>query len=424
MSARPAPSIALRGLLLLALVGTAGCKKTEAAKPAEAAAVLTVSTQPVALRELPQKLDLTGAVAAWDPMPVMPAANGLRIMQVLAEEGDVVGKGQLLARLDDATLQAQLAAARARATSSRAQLAKMRQPSRRQDLAGAVAVLAQADATVHSAQDAYDRFSALQAEGGVSAIELVARQSSLDAAKAAAEQARQRLSLAREGSRSEDLRIAEAQTAETSASVAQMEALVAQTRVTAPAGGQIVKRDAHLGDVSAVGRALFQMVRESRLQVEALVPETDMGRVRPGQVVTVTSDARPELSATGKVRSVSPQVDSNSRQAMVKIDLPVGSGFQVGMFVRTRVTMGMVSTLAVPAAALVAKESGSEVFVLENGLAKSRAVIPGIRAQEWVGISSGLKAGDAVITAGVGFLKDGDKVDVAPALTDVVSPHP
>lgn len=401
--------------LSIATAGLAGCKK-EAPKAAEAPAVLTVSAEAAAVRDLPQKLEITGSVAAWEPMPVNAAANGLRVVEVLADEGAYVHKGQVLARLDDATLRAQVAGARARAASASAQLQKMRNPSRLQDLRTAEAALRQAEATAEQARDAYERFKALASEGGVSQAELVMRQTAHDSARAAAEQARQRLSLTREGSRVEDLRMAEAQAAEARANLAQLEAMLAQTRVTAPDAGKVIRRDVHLGDVSAVGKPMFQMVREGRLEVEALVPETDLGRVTPGMSASVTSDARPDLKATGTVREVSPAVETASRQATVEIDLPKEATFQVGMFVRAAVQLGTVPTLAVPAAAVVSKESGSEVFVLEGGKAKARQVVPGARADGWVAIASGIKPGEQVITAGVGFLKDGDKVDVAPAL--------
>jgi HlyD family secretion protein len=399
----------------VALLTTAGCKKDKP-KQTEAPAVLTVAVEPATVKPLPRKLDMTGSVAAWDPLPVMPAAQGLRITQVLVEEGDQVSKGQLLAQLDDETLRAQLAAAQARAASANAQLAKIRNPNRRQDLATAQAAVAQADAQVASARDAYNRFKELAAEGGVSEADMVTRQTQLNAAIATAEQARQRLSLTREGSRIEDIRIAQASAAEANAAVRQIQTQLDQTRVVAPAAGQIIKRDAHLGDVASPGKALFQMVRDSRLEVQATVPETDLGKVSVGQDVDVSSDARPDLHATGKIRIISPSVDQTSRQATVKIDLPVNSGFQVGNFVRAQAQLGNTPSLVVPAAAVVTKDTGAEVFVLEGNLAKSRKVTPGTRSGGLVAINDGLKEGEKVITAGVGFLKDGDKVDVAPAL--------
>jgi HlyD family secretion protein len=415
-----------RTLFAVLLIGVGGtsltaCSSKKSKPDAQASGapkVLTVSTAVVGEQSLLRELLVSGSVVAWDPLPVMPGANGLRIVKVAAEEGQAVVRGQLLAQLDDSTLLAQTQAARARAAGALAQLAKMRQPTRRQDLLSAEAALAQAEANFQMAEDTWKRVKALREEGGVSDAELVSREMQVGVARAGVEQARQRLSLAREGSRAEDLRLAEAQAAEAQASVRQMEAMLAQTRVVAPDAGLIVRRDAHLGDVSTVGRALFQLVRANRLEVEALVPETDLGRLKVGQLVQVSSDARPDLRATGRVRMVGAQVDANSRQATVKIALEQGSEFKAGMFVRAAINLGALKTLAVLSRALITTENGSQVFVLENGVAKTRSVQPGLRAGDWVAIDQGLKAGEPVIIAGVGFLKDGDAVNVAPALQD------
>lgn len=349
---------------LMLVLGAAGCKGKEPPQATEAPAVLTVSTQPVATRQIERTLSLTGSVAAWEQLPIMPAANGLKIVEVLAEEGDMVQQGQLLAKLDDATLRAQLAQAKARLATARAQRA--------------------------SAEDLYQRFAALAEEGGVSASDLFARRTAVETSAA--------------------------QVAEAEAAISNFEALLAQTRVTAPTAGLVLKRDALLGDVSTVGRALFTLARDQRLEVEALVPETDLGRVKPGQPVKVTSDARPGLEATGTVRQISPSLDASSRQATVEIDLPKGSDFQPGMFVRAALDLGSQEAIAVPANAVIAKEGGSEVFVLDGEIARARKVTTGAREGDWVAVLEGLKRGETLITAGAGFLKDGDKVDVAPAI--------
>jgi HlyD family secretion protein len=395
-------------------ISIAACKK-EPPKPLEAPAVLTVEAQTVALQHLPQRLEVTGSVDAWEPMTVGPAANGLRVMAVLAQEGQLVKKGQILARLDDATLAAQTAAARARATVAAAQLEKMRHPSRTQDLQAAQAAYTQADAMAKQAEDFFQRTQLLAAEGAVTPLELVTRETGAQAARAAATQAFARWSLAKEGSRREDLIIAEAQAAEARATLAQMEAMLDQTRVRAPDAGRVIKKDVALGDVSSVGRAMFQVVRQGRLEVEALVPESDLTSLKTGLDAEVSSDARPDLKTAGVVREISPALDPSSRQATIRLDIPENSGLRVGMFVRARIALGKIQTLAVPASAIVTKESGSEVFILEDHIARARAVTPSVRADGWVGITQGLKAGDQIITSGVGFLKDGDKVDVAPS---------
>lgn len=414
----------LAGLLLAGSLTLSACRKPEAPKSAEAAAVLTVSTEPASQRKLTHEIDVNGSVTAWDLLPVIPAANGLKIVQVLVEEGDAVEQDELLVKLDDSVLRAQLLQAKARLQSAKAQLAKLRRPSRPQELASAQAALAQAEASLKGAKDAYDRSMKLNAEGGASNAEIVSRQSALDANQAAVEQARQRLIMLREGSRSEDLAIGEAQVAEAKAGLAQVETLLAQTEVRAPSAGYILKRDAHLGDMSTVAKPLYQMVRDSRLEVEALVPEVDLARVAKGQTAVISSDARPDLRLKGRVRQVSPGVDTGNRLAKLEIDVPKADGLQVGMFVKAKLQLGQQQLLAVPAVAVINRDAGSEVFILDGKSARRRQVVLGNRSEGYVAVLDGVKPGEQVIVNGVGFLKDGDAVSVAPALAKPGSAAP
>lgn len=416
-----AKRVLVGALGLSLLLAAAGCKGKDAAakaSPSSAPAVLTVSTTPVAERGMGQMLEITGSVAGWDPMPVLPAANGLRVTRVLVEEGDYVRKGQVLVQLDDAMAQAQYRAAQARAQVAEQNHRKAISPHRRQDLATAEATLAQAEANYRQADDMLRRVREVAREGGVSAVEVVSRETAAVSAKAVRDQAAERLSMMREGSRSEDLQIAAAQAAEARAAASQAAVALAQTRVVAPAEGRIIKRDARLGDLASAGKPFFQMVRNGRLEMTALVPEGDLVRLAVGMDVKVGSDAMPDVKETGTIRLISPSVDASSRQATVHIDLPVGSRFDVGMFVRGQAELGSRRGLSVPASAVVTKDTGSEVFVLENGIAHSRRVEVSGRQGTWVAISGGLKPGEEVIVNGVGFLKDGDKVDVVPALGD------
>jgi HlyD family secretion protein len=397
-------------------------RKPAAAEAAKSNAVLTVAVQPAAMRPLVRRLAVTGTVAAWDLLSVYPAAQGLRIMHLSADEGDRVGAGQVLALLDDASLQAQLAAAQARLANAEAQLAKMRRPNRSQDIASLEAALRQAEANVHSAEDVDRRTKELVAQGAVSSAEATARDTALAAAKAGADQARQRLSMAREGSRVEDLRIAEAGVAAERANVRQLQVQLAQTRVTAPAGGLILSRSAHLGDVAGPSLRLFQLVRDDRYELQAQLPEADLRDIKPDQPVTIGSDADPTLKLTGKVRIVSPVVDNASRQGTVRIDLDPDPKLRVGMFVRGRIDLGEVQMIAVPSAAVLNREGTSSVFVLEGDIARSRKVVTAVRSDSWLGVTTGLNPGDAVVIAGAGYLKDGDRVRIAPALGQTDDP--
>lgn len=407
-------------VVLIGLAMTMG-RQAPAEAPAKATPVLTVATETLVPHTLAQTLTVSGSVAAWEQLAVHPAANGLRIMALYADEGDRVQAGQLLAKLDDAALQAQYDAAKARLTNAEAGLAKMRQPNRAQDIATLEAALQQAEANVASAQDLHQRTQALVAQGAVSPAEATGREAALLAARAGAEQARQRLLLAREGSRPEDLRIAEAGLAAERANLRQIQVMLDQTRVQAPTSGLIIARQARLGDIASPGAPLFQLVRDHRYELQAQVPEADLLSLKPGMTALVTSDVDTGLQVKGKVRLISPAVDTTSRLGTVRIDLASHPRIKAGMFVRGRIELGDVSTLAVASTSVLTINGAPQVFVLDGDVARARRVELGVRSGERIAIRSGLQSGDAVITQGAGYLKDGDHVRLAPAASDAAS---
>ena len=380
------------------------------------APVLTVAAAPVTVRSLSQAVTVTGSVAPWDLISVYPAISGLQVTRMLVDEGDVVRQGQVMALLDDAALRAQVAAAEARVANAAAQRAKMREPNRLQDIAQLQAAVMQAEANVDSAADSQRRTAALLAEGAVSPAEATAKLTALAAARAAAEQTKQRLSLARAGSRREDLQIAEAGLAAEEANLRQLQVQLSQTRVTAPVSGLVMNRTGHLDDVSGPGLRLFQLVRDGRYELQAQVPDTELAAFHPGESATITSDADPGLRVQGQVRIISPAVDATSRQGLVRIDLPPQTALRPGMFVRATVDLGMATRLAVPAAAVQTRDGAAFVFVLDGDVVHSRRIEPDTSSGTWLGVRGGLSVGERIVVAGGGYLKDGDRVRVAPAL--------
>src|SRR5262249_39280790 len=128
------PVIAL--LVTLQITGCNSEAKTDkkASDAATPAPVLTVTSVNPSFKNVTQTLNVNGTIAAWDLLSVSPSVNGLKVISIFAESGDSVHKGQLLAKLDDSMLNAQLLSARARLINAEAQLAKAKQPNRSQDV--------------------------------------------------------------------------------------------------------------------------------------------------------------------------------------------------------------------------------------------------------------------------------------------------
>ena len=117
----------------------------------------------------------------------------------------------------------------------------------------------------------------------------------------------------------------------------------------------------------------------------------------------------------GKVRKVSPVVDTQTRNTLVYVDLPVGS-VKAGMFAKGDFNMGNSNTLAVPQQALVMRDGFTYVFLVNKNHARQTKIQTGKRLGSLVEVMSGLTHNQAIIASGGAFLSDNDLVKVVNVL--------
>ncbi|MBM3462612.1 MAG: efflux RND transporter periplasmic adaptor subunit [Armatimonadetes bacterium] len=430
-------------LLGILLCGVGVWKLTQRPKPAppdpkaRPPAVLTVTTEKVRYQRVEDALKVTGTITAWDPLSIGAEANGLRIEQINVDEGHRVRRGQVLATLNSSVLEAQLEQQHARLSAASANASRVAQPNRPQDIAGLRSALRQAKANLSqeeasgrqaranldNAEINVKRYAELATQGYATQQETENRhmeaeraralmtmsEQRVSAARFAVEQAKHRLSLAEAGGRSEDVQMAGANTREIEAMIRMLEAQIAQTVVRAPDDGLIVKRDAHLGEITSGGKVLFQMARLNQLELRAQVPQTDLPRVRLGEPVRITVGHKIVL---GRVREISPLVDPSTRLASVRIRIPTDAGLLPGMYAEGTLKAGSREVLVVPAQAVLGQSDRHYLYLEENGRARRVDVQTGARAGRLAEVRGGVKPGDTVITSGAAFLGDGDVVDV------------
>jgi len=428
-------------VLLMFVLGNLLSGKKQTFAQNTPAPVLTVTVQPVAIKPVDRLLSVHGSVSAWDPVSVGATATGLEVKSVLIEEGALVKKGQLLATLDSAQLQAQIESERARLAGSIATVSKSIQPNRPEDINGLAAAVAQAQATVEdqqamlvqaranlaNARGNLKRYQYLKSEGAVSAQEAEDRETTaqvyeatvggaekrVKAAQFALKQAQERFSMAQQGGRKEDIQIARANAAEIQGNIKRLQTQIDQTFIKAPIDGLITRRDVHIGDIASTGKTMFLMARDNRLEIKAQVPESDLRLVQPGQTVAIDSSFLGKDKVIGRVREISPLVDYDTRLATVRIDVPNNCGLKPGMYAEGHIYIGKYLALTVPLQAVISRDEKNTVFVLHKNRVESRLVSISNRDNNFVQISSGLTDKEPIVIDGAGFLKDGDYVSVA-----------
>ncbi|MEO6519960.1 MAG: efflux RND transporter periplasmic adaptor subunit [Pseudoxanthomonas sp.] len=185
------------------------------------------------------------------------------------------------------------------------------------------------------------------------------------------------------------------------------------TTVTAPISGVIASRSIKTGNFVQINTPIFRIVDNSQLEATLNVPEREIATLRAGQPVALTADALPGQNFTGSVDRIAPVVDSGSGTFRVVTTFAGGGLLQPGMFGRLRIDYDKrADALVIPRAALLDDDSDPAVFAVRGGKAARVQVKLGYMDGEWVEVRQGLKAGDAVVTAGKIALRDGTPVEV------------
>ena len=191
---------------------------------------------------------------------------------------------------------------------------------------------------------------------------------------------------------------------------------MSKTGVLAPDDGVISARSATVGSLTQPGQELFRLIRGGRLEWRAEVPSADLAKVSAGAVAILTAPGGETVR--GKVRTVSPSVDPQTRNGLVYVDLPASKGIRAGMFARGEFELARSSALTLPQTAVVQREGFAYVFRMEgeDRVAQTKVNL-GRRVGEQVEIVSGLAPAARVVAAGAGFLADGDVVKVVDGIS-------
>ena len=324
-----------------------------------AKAALTVDLVRPARNTIAHTVAANGSISPWQEAIIGSEVNGLMLTEVLVNVGDNVKRGQLLAQFSASTITA--------------------------DIAQAQANLSEAKANALEAADNAARARSIQESGALSAqqIEQYVMQETTSKARVAAAEAMLQSHLIRNK----------------------------QTRVTAPDNGIISARAATVGAVVSPGQELFKLIRKGRLEWRAELTSSDINQIKNGMVANLTL---PDGSAiAGKVRTTSPVIDTQTRNAIVFVDIPAGSA-KAGMFARGTFDIGSKEVLTLPNTAIVMKDGFAYVMqVGADARVKQLKIQTGERAGanvEVIGLDDAINS-DFVASGGA-FLADGDLVTV------------
>ena len=401
-------AIAFAGLATLLLLNPAKLAGSAApAAPVEALAKPpTISVAAVHSGAITETVVVTGNLVPREEVLVSPQIDGYAVEEILVEEGDRVKQGQVLARLSRTMIDTSLAQNAAQIARADAAIAQ------------AQSSIDDAKASKDQASSAFARTQTLRKDGNATTDVLEQRQATALSAAARLDSAEHALTVAQ---------------ADKNLAVAQRDewmVRVERTEIKAPAAGVISRRTARVGAIaSSAGDALFRIIRDGDIELEADVPEAILARLQldmKAQVVTVGG----KEPVPAHVRLVSPEVNQTTRLGKVRVAIDNASGLKIGAFGRATVEIDSRTGVLVPQSAVLYSVGGPTVQVLKDHIIQTRPVTIGLRTEKQVEIEKGLVSGEWVVATAGTFVRDGDKVigriigglDIKPSQTQRAEP--
>lgn len=190
------------------------------------------------------------------------------------------------------------------------------------------------------------------------------------------------------------------------------ESRLQRTSVRAPYDGIIATRAVSEGDFVESGDTLFELSTNNALQVRIPLPEATAGRLETGLEVRLWQGDRPDEVHVGSIKHVAPQVDDESRSVTVIAEAP--DGWRSGASINAEVVLEQRERIVLRSESIVRRPAGAIVYVLDGKIARERVVETGRRTGDWVEILSGLETGEKIVVDGAGFLTDETPVEAQP----------
>lgn len=350
---------AIAVMFVLSRLGGDGAVHTEVST-AQAVSVINVSAQ-----SFSPVISLNGEARPVRDIQVAAPTSGVRILEILVDEGDTVRQGQAMARLDTNLAQAQIRAAQAS--------------------------VAEAESAAVRARGEYQRAESIRDSGALSTEAIEQRRAAAIAADA-------RLLAAR----------AQAQ---------EVNARLGGGFVRAPASGLVIDRTAEVGrDVQ--GQVLFRIAADNRLEVAAQVAEADALALQENTpaVFTLVDGS----TVQGTLRRLPASIDSRTRTGEALFSLPQNTRVRAGMYLRGEAHLPARDVIAVPQSSVLYDAGQAYVYVI-NATRREGAEEPvhvvartnvslGARSGDMVEILAGLEPNQRVVGSGAAFLQNGDDV--------------
>ncbi|MDX1978076.1 MAG: HlyD family efflux transporter periplasmic adaptor subunit [Pseudanabaenaceae cyanobacterium bins.68] len=365
---------------------------------------IVVSPQAIAI-----KIRASGTVVPILSVNLSPKIAG-KLKELLVEQGDRVKQAQIVAKMDDSSLLPQIEQAQASIAIAQANLERLENGTRTEEIAAAKARVLAAQSRLELSQKRRQRNQSLLAQGAISRDRFDEIEASFRSDQANLQEQKRNLERLANGTRLEEIAQARAQLALEKARKQGIEVQLQDTIVRSPFDGIVTQKFTNVGSFvtpttsasansSATSTSIVAVAKG--LEILAKVPEVDIGQIAVGQVVEISADAFSDQTFMGKVRLIAPEavIEQNVTSFQVRISLNTGiNTLQSGMNVNVQfIGKQIAQAVVVPTVAIVSQDGKPGVFVADaQGKSEFKPVTLGTTLDTDTQILRGVNAGDRV----------------------------
>jgi len=321
---------------------------------------ITVSTTTATTMNLNEEESVMGMIYSRASPEIAAEVSG-RVISVIADIGDVVDKGQVLARIDSEKYDLQLA-------QSKAELARLS------------ALLVNQELDLKRAEKLF--------KDNLVSAEMVDR------------------TRAEFNALSEQINAANAQ-------LRNSERLIAETEIKAPIKTKVAAKYVDIGDFVQNGMIVYELVDTKHLRVALSFPEYQSLKLKKGLTVFLTTPTSKDQNVETIIKEIKPSVNSNNRSITAIVDFENPGTWIPGASTQARIILSTYQDAVVlPQLAVVRRSIGDVVYLIQNNIAVEQPVDTGLQKDGFIHIRSGLKNGDIVALDGAGFLTNGTQIKI------------
>ena len=189
--------------------------------------------------------------------------------------------------------------------------------------------------------------------------------------------------------------------------------LIEETNIKAPIESEVAIKHIDAGDYVQPGMVVYELVDTKNLKVDLSFPEYLSPKLKKGLEVHITSPTNPDEVVISKIRDIKPNIDSRNKSLTTIIDFENPGTWLPGASSRATVVFSKFeNAIVVPQISVVRRSIGEVIYVVKGNTVKETPVKTGLRKEGYIQILEGITLNDEIVKDGAGFLADSSIIEI------------